>query len=182
MVMPTGRDQTTGQFLPGNRLWEARSSAGPKPKFEHGEVGAAKLRKSCTEYFEWVEVNPLHAGHVVSFQGDAKIIAVPKMRAMTVMGLCIFLDIHIDTWIEWRKSRSDLSDVIAGVEQVIRTQKFEGASADLLNANIISRELGLADKQELTGKDGGSIQVEDRSAIEEARLIAFALAKAGKIE
>ena len=32
---------------------------------------------------------------------------------------------------------------------VIRTQKFEGASAGLLNANIIARDLGLSDKTEL---------------------------------
>ena len=33
-------------------------------------------------------------------------------------------------------------------------QKFAGAAADLLNANIIARDLGLADKQDLTNSDG----------------------------
>ncbi len=59
---------------------------------------------------------------------------------------------------------------------MIFVQKFEGAAADLLNANIISRELGLADRQEHTGKDGGAIETRDVSNVEIARRIAFLLA------
>jgi hypothetical protein len=46
------------------------------------------------------------------------------------------------------------------VEEIIRTQKFEGASADLLNPNIIARDLGLADKQDntTTHQAGDSLQ------------------------
>ena len=33
------------------------------------------------------------------------------------------------------------------IDSIIRTQKFEGAAADLFNANIISRDLGLVDRQ-----------------------------------
>ena len=44
-------------------------------------------------------------------------------------------------------------------EEIIYNQKFTGAAADLLNPNIIARELGLADKQqnEHTGVDGKPI-------------------------
>lgn len=75
------------------------------------------------------------------------------MRAMTMMGLCFYLDIGTSTFHDY-KQNEDFSEVIAKIEQVIFTQKFEGAAADLLNANIISRELGLADKQDLTSSDG----------------------------
>lgn len=44
----------------------------------------------------------------------------------------------------------DFSGITTQVEEIVRTQKFEGASADLLNANIIARDLGLADKHEGT--------------------------------
>ena len=67
---------------------------------------------------------------------------------MTIGGLCIFLDVSHDTWIEWRKTRADLSEVITRVESIIYEQKFTGAAADLLNSNIIARELGLADRSE----------------------------------
>lgn len=78
---------------------------------------------------------------------------------MTISGLCNFLDISAQRWYKWRQDRDDLRDVIARVEQIISTQKFEGAAADLLNHNIISRELGLADRRELSGPGGGPVQI-----------------------
>jgi hypothetical protein len=157
----TDRDDS-GRFLPGNRFWEARSSHGAKPKFATADA----LWSACCEYFEWVEANPLYEDRLVTFQGSATHEPVAKMRAMTIQGMCIFLDVTHDTWIEWRKSRPDLSEVISRAEGIIYQQKFSGAAADLLNANIIARDLGLADKSELTGKDGGPIQTEVTSARE----------------
>ena len=142
----TNRDEA-GRFLPGNRFWEARSSAGPKPKFADPEA----LWAACCEYFEWNEDNPLYADQLVTFQGATKHVPLAKMRAMTIAGLCLFLDVDVTTWYEWGKSRPDLSHVLTRAEAIIFRQKFEGASADLLNASIIARELGLADKRELSG-------------------------------
>ena len=45
------------------------------------------------------------------------------------------------------------------MKQIIKTQKFEGAAAELLNANIIARDLGLADKKELGGDPTRPIHV-----------------------
>ncbi|MEI2388153.1 DNA-packaging protein [Breoghania sp. JC706] len=148
-----GRDDK-GRFLPGNRFWEVRSSAGPKPKFTVPE----QLWNCCCEYFAWVEENPLFEDKLVAFQGSATHEAVARMRVMTLAGLCMFLDIDTTTWQTWRKDRPDLSRVITRAEDVIRTQKFEGAAVDLLNANIIARDLGLADRSELSGKNGGPIR------------------------
>lgn len=132
-----------GQFAPGNRFWEARSSAGPKPKFETAEA----LWSACAEYFEWVEAHPLWEDGLVTFQGMAKHEPLAKMRAMTISGLCLFLDIDFTTWQAWKQDRSDLSHIITRAEDVIRQQKFEGASAGLLVPSIIARDLGLAEKQ-----------------------------------
>lgn len=139
-----------GRFAPGNRFWEARSSHGPKPKFDNPD----DLWEACVEYFEWVEENPLFEDKLVTFQGMATHEPVAKMRAMTIGGLCLFIDVTHKQWIEWRESRSDLSEVITRTEQVIRDQKFTGAAADLLNPNIIARDLGLADKQDHLSSDG----------------------------
>lgn len=156
------KDEATGRFLPGNRAWEARSSHGANPKFETPE----QLWAACCEYFEWVEATPLWEDKLVTFQGAASHEPVAKMRAMTIQGMCLFIDIDHTTWVEWRKSRPDLSQVIKRVEAVIYQQKFSGAAADLLNPNIIARDLGLAEKNELTGKDGGPIETKDLSARE----------------
>lgn len=141
-----GKDPQTGRFLPGNRFWEARSSFGRKPKFETPDA----LWQACSEYFAWVEANPLYADNLVVYQGEAKHEPIAKMRAMTVSGLCIFLDISFQNWTEYR-SRAAYSEITSRVDEIIRTQKFEGAAADLLNQNIIARELGLADKKEHSG-------------------------------
>jgi hypothetical protein len=85
---------------------------------------------------------------------------LPKMRAMTVAGLCLFLDISQEAFGDYR-AREGFSDVTTRVDDIIRTQKFTGAAAGLLNANIIARDLGLADKSELTGKDGGPIATDN---------------------
>lgn len=153
----TGKDEETGRFLPGNRFWEARSSHGAKPKFE----SADDLWSACCEYFEWVEENPLYETKGFAFQGAVTKETFPKMRAMTIAGLCLFLDVTQKQWIEWRTSRADLSEVIRQAEAIIFQQKFTGAAADLLNANIIARDLGLADKQEIAGSLTVNVLPED---------------------
>lgn len=80
------------------------------------------------------------------------------MRAMTIEGLCLFLDISTEGW-KLYKSRQDYVGVTTRVENVIRSQKFAGAAADLLNPNIIARDLGLAEKQEHSGPNGGAITI-----------------------
>lgn len=144
------RDPTSGRFLPGNKFWLARSSAGPKPLFTDPEA----LWAACCEYFEWVDDNPLYEDRLVTFQGSASHEPAAKMRAMTLAGLCLFLDIDRTTWAAWKSSRPDLSPVIARAEEVIYSQKFAGAAADLLNSNIIARDLGLVDKVD-TPENGG---------------------------
>lgn len=144
------------RFKVGNSAWRARSSHGRKPIFADSE----KLEAGCLEYFEWVEENPLYAVELVKFQGDATQAPVPKMRAMTILGLCNFLDIDARTWANY-KEKPDFFSISTWAEGVIRQQKIEGAAADLLNNAFIAREMGLADKQEV--KTAGSVKIVRRS-------------------
>lgn len=134
------------QFKFGNSAWKARSSHGRKPKFASPEA----IESACQDYFQWVDDNPLMVVELVKYQGQATQVSVPKMRAMTIVGLCNFLDIGTSTWNDY-KTKPDFSDITGRIEAIIYQQKFEGAAADMFNANIISRELGLADKKELGG-------------------------------
>ena len=72
----------------------------------------------------------------------------------------MFIDISHDAWENYR-DREGFVVVVSEIEAVIRDQKFSGAAADLLNANIIARDLGLKDKSEqaLTGANGGPIKM-----------------------
>ncbi|AFM54319.1 DNA-packaging protein [Salmonella enterica subsp. enterica serovar Newport] len=128
----------------GNRFWEARSSHGRNPKFESPEA----LWAACCEYFEWVEANPLYEVKAFAFQGVVTQESLPKLRAMTISGLCIFLDITRQTWGTFR-AMEGFSDITTRAEEIIYDQKFSGAAADLLNANIIARDLGLKEQSQV---------------------------------
>ena len=158
----------------GNQFWKVRSSHGRAPIFANSD----ELWQACTEYFEWVEANPLHEARPFAYQGEVKVEMIERMRAMTISGLCIFLGIARRTWDNYGE-RDGFDDVTARVEAIIRTQKFEGAAADLLNPTIIARELGLADKAELTGKAGAPLTsaVDELSKNDIARRVAFLLAQ-----
>jgi hypothetical protein len=125
----------------GNRFWEMRSKSGRRPSFSSPD----DLYNSACEYFQWVEDNPLWEYKAAQYQGEPVELKVPKMRAMTLNGLCIFLDISQQTWYEYC-GKDDYSEVTLKIKQIIDEQKFAGAAADLFNANIIARDLGLADK------------------------------------
>lgn len=143
----------------GNQFWKARAKHGRDKIFETEIV----LWEAACEYFDWVEANPLYEDKVFAYQGEIKHEPAAKMRAMTLDGLYIFLDINRSTWDLYRK-RDDFIAVITRIENIIRTQKFEGASADLLNANIIARDLGLRDNvnNEHSGPNGGPIETESK--------------------
>jgi len=128
----------------GNQFWRARSTHGRKPLFEDDEI----LWEACTQYFDWVEDHPLEKGIV--YQGEVSEKAEPLMRAMTLTGLCLYLDISLDAWSSYR-AKEDYNGVTTRAEAIIYDQKFSGAAAGLLNPNIIARDLGLKDKKELSG-------------------------------
>lgn len=143
----------------GNKFWEKRSSHGRKPLFADPE----KLEAACEEYFHWADDNPLWEDKLVTFQGVATHEPIAKMRAMTLEGLCLFLDISTETWRKYAK-REDFVEVTTRVDNVIRSQKFAGAAADLLNPNIIARDLGLTDKTEVESRGGIQVTIVDSDA------------------
>ena len=130
----------------GNRFWEARSTHGRTPIFKSPDA----LWSAAVEYFQWVEENPLYEAKVAANKGEPEIVYVPKVRAMTLAGLQNFLDISDQAWLNY-SDREDFIGICAQIAKIIRQQKFEGASAGLLNHAIIARDLGLADKQEVDG-------------------------------
>ena len=131
----------------GNQFWKARSSHGRNPIFSDPN----QLWEACCEYFQWVEENPLWEEKLFAFQGEVTRDIIYKMRAMTISGMCLFIDIDQSTWEDYR-TKEDFLRVCKQAEQIIYNQKFAGASADLLNASIIARDLGLKDKSESTSE------------------------------
>lgn len=152
----------------GNQFWKARAKHGRDKIFASAEL----LWEACCEYFEWVEANPLLEDTVGFFQGSPTHTSVEKMRAMTIGGLCIFLDIDRSTWTDW-KTDKDFSATVTRAEEIIRDQKFAGASAGLLNANIIARDLGLSDKSELDHRSSDGSMTPKPGAVDSALVSAL---------
>lgn len=156
----------------GNQFWKVRSTHGRQPIFASPDA----LWNAATEYFEWTDKNPLLEAKAFAFQGEITVTSLPKMRAMTITALCIFLDISAQAWSEY-KTRQGFGEITRRIDEVIRSQKFQGAAADLLNANIIARDLGLADKSEVSGNDGNPIAFMEATDEMRARALAAFMAK-----
>lgn len=130
----------------GNAFWKLREKHGRDKIFTTPE----ELWLKACEYFEWCDGNPILT---LEFHGkDATECTVPKMRAYTWSGLEYYLDIDSLREYKTNDDYKDFSQVVTRIEKVIYTQKFTGAAAGVLNANIIARDLGLADKQDVTQK------------------------------
>lgn len=127
-----------------NQFWKNRTKHGRDKIFSDPEI----LWAEACRYFDWCDKHPLES---VEFNGkDAIECIVPKMRAYTWTGLETFLDIESFREYKTNPTYKEFSQVISRIERIIYTQKFEGAAAGLLNANIISRDLGLIDKKDMT--------------------------------
>ena len=130
----------------GNQFWKLRSKHGRNKIFEDVDI----FREAIYEYFETTHNRTINEQHWVGKDGDevAKRHPVP----FTLQGLCNFLDISTDTWRNYKTAMSkDFLEVITRVEDIIYQNKFEGAVTGFFNANIIARDLGLADKKEHSG-------------------------------
>lgn len=125
-----------------------------------------ELLEACAGYFEWIEANPLQEAKAFSYEGQVTVESLPKMRAATLSGMCMFIGINPTTWGEWRnpkeptKYRPEFRETMLQIEAVIHEQKFTGAAAGLLNPIIISRDLGLAEKSEVSAPGGGPIALD----------------------
>lgn len=157
-----------------NKFWELRTKHGRDKLFTSPKL----LWKVATEYFEWCDNNPWIKNEqkkgsqkidilellAVSKKENidindllndsmSSIVEIPTARPYTLTGLCLYLGVNSKYFSDFKKGLheddKDFSEVITRIEETIYSQKFEGAAVGAFNANIISRDLGLADKKEL---------------------------------
>lgn len=156
MTLPELRPEY--QFQPGNELWK-KSIENRKKRSRLSDPET--LVEILCEYFQWLVDNPINESKLVTYEGVSTLEDIPKMRSPTMPGLCAYLGIHRDTWGSWRRGqdRKEMSDVVEWAEQVMYEWKFTGAASGVLNPMMVSRDLGLADKQEVTSPDGSMTPV-----------------------
>lgn len=131
----------------GNQFWKLRSKHGRDKLFATPEL----LWEAACEYFEWCEKNPIKDPR--SFGGKQMI-----QRPFTMHGLCAFLHCntvyfnHFESDLKEGKGEhiEDFNKVIQDIREVIYRQKFENAVIGVYKENIIARDLGLTEKQDVT--------------------------------
>lgn len=144
------------QFEAGNKFWEARSTHGRKPLYDNAD----DLSDACYQYFEWNHQNPLHEMKPFNVNGEIIQEPVAVMRAMTIKALCRYIGMTYETWQKYRQ-KPDFSAICSEVEDIIYDHKFTGAAGGLLSASIIQRDLGLKESSEVSGPNGGPVQVQE---------------------
>lgn len=150
----------------GNQFWKLRSRHGRKKLFSTPKL----LFQAASEYFQWCDNNPWikkeqlkKPSTIINADGSTylqTIADIPTARPYTLSGLCLYLDVNCQYFTDFKESllpkdgekqtkkQKDFSLVITRIEEIIKTQKFEGAAVGAFNANIIARDLGMVDKKE----------------------------------
>lgn len=140
----------------GNQFWKIRSKHGRNKLFETPEM----LMEAAEEYFDWCDRNPWEQSETTTSETTGITSKEKKnARPYTLKGLCIYLGCSSSYIRGFKKDIKDKAEktpqdndfitVIEQIEEIIYTQKFEGAAVGAFNANLIARDLGLADKQTL---------------------------------
>lgn len=136
-----------GRFTEGNQWWRKRAKHGRDRIIQDHEA----LLESAYEYFQQTDNRKWTKKDWVG--KDAFEVQRENETPYTKSGLCVFLG--IDGWrtIESLKEvSSDFFQVVTHIENIIFTQKIEGASVGAFNASIVSRELNLQENIDLTTK------------------------------
>jgi hypothetical protein len=149
-----------------NEFWKLRSKHGRDKIFATPEI----MLEAAYEYFKWCEDNPLIEIDYRGANPPVKI-ELPKMRAYTIQGLTCFLHVNTVFFSGFERDlgenkdeiSNDFHKVITHVKEIIYNQKFVGAASGFLNPNIIARDLGLSDKQEVHGGITLSFDSDDKA-------------------
>ena len=121
---------------------------GQPPRFTEPK----QMMDEAVGYFNWCEKNPLKEHKVMSVGGQIKKTDAKLGRPYTQAGMCLFMSMSVATYHNYKNTDGFL-EVTTIIDQIIYDQKYSGASVGLFNANIIARDLGLADKVEVVDND-----------------------------
>lgn len=141
--------------------------------------------KGACDYFEWCDENPiivveqskmpqrldaslaktLKPSQIKGFMKQT--IELPHQRAYSIEGLCIFLNIDMQTYYNYASNSETYKtyfDISTRIKNIIDNQHFIGGMAGTFNAGIVTRKLGLAEKtQSDVNVNIPKIEVQDKA-------------------
>ena len=145
-----------GRFSVGNSIWREsyerlKGKGWGSPRlFETPD----DLLDVAIRYFEWCDSNPLPEEKVFHSQGVITKSVHNHPRPYNYSGLFVFGGFTDATWYEYKKY-PEFSSVIDFITQTVRDQKMNGGLAGYFNANLVARDLGLRDAQDVDQKISG---------------------------
>lgn len=132
----------------GNEYWKKRKVSGRTKIIKT----AQELWELACDYFQRCDDNPWHR---TDFKGkDAQKVLIPTARPYTWSGFNDYCFERVGlTKLEHYKVNLDgrykeFVDVIARINNIMITQKMEGAIVGAFNPNIIARDLGLTERRD----------------------------------
>ena len=128
----------------GNQFWKLRTKHGRDKLFSSPEI----LWEAACEYFQYVIDSPIEVEETKIKPNSVEVTVNKLKRPFTWEALELYLDIESLRDYKTNPNYKDFSQVITRIDKVIYSNKFEGASAGVFNANIIARDLGLKDQTE----------------------------------
>lgn len=149
-----GNPNPPAKFPEGNQFWQLRAKHGRERIIQDAQV----LAQTASDYFQHCIDNPII---VIDYKGkENELVEYPKPRAFQRVGFLKFCRISNWSVLEnLKKVSNDFLTVIEEIEKTIYEQKFEHAAVGIFNANLIARDLNLADVTESTVKLEGGIDV-----------------------
>jgi len=130
----------------GNQFWNPDYPGGRPRKFKDPE----ELWTKAKEYFEHCDDNPFTVSEHTTKVNDDILKTTTHKIPYTWEGLYVFL--NVSDLKQYRKIK-EYYPIITHISNVIYNQKLSGAASGLFNSNIIARELGLKDRQDMTSND-----------------------------
>ena len=127
----------------GNKYWQLADpdTIGRPPNFPTPK----DLLEKAYEYFEWIDENPIVTKKITHTDKGTYVNSEDLQKPYTWTGLYVYLGV---TDLKRYREKKEFVQVLTHIDNVIKTQKFEGATSGVFNHNIIARDLGLKDKSE----------------------------------
>lgn len=117
-----------------------------------------EFEQAWIDYFAFVEDNPWYKNEAIkSGEMVGQIVKIPTTRPYSEIGFCAFHNLgehyinQLAKSLEQREDEESLqfSYILTRARAKCKNQKFEGAAVGAFNANIIARDLGLADRMNI---------------------------------
>jgi len=118
-------------FEKGNQFYKMVTDPGRPKKF----VTPTELWAAAVSYFEYVVANPIPYQVYTRY---GKLRTKYKVQAMSVRGLCLYIDMCN---LKYYKTLPEFDAVVDRIESVIYVHNFNNAAASLLKCRIIASTL-----------------------------------------